>query len=203
MAPASKDKNRSRTMNRSPLLAVLFTVCTTPCQAGAINVVHLGPPEAIRFHISAAGTGQDIELKHGACSGGVILPNEKNATVSRPGSNINDLTLPASEEPRIVVLIIRDGEETWQVIPGKPTEDKWSLRAINLDAKTAVIVTEVGLQEVVPGAKIELPAKSRRDMAIRLADGEPQSYVGDEPCSVVALIHRKGDAWQVLFVPDR
>lgn len=190
-------------MNRFPLLAVLFTVCTTPCQAGAVNVVHLGPPEAIRLRVAAAGTAQDFELNHGACSGGFLLPSDKIATLSRPGSKINDLTLPASEEPRIVVLILRDGEETWQVIPGKPTEDKWSFRAINLAAKTAVIVTDDGPQEVAPDAKLELPARSRRDMTIRLADGEPQSYDGDEPCAVVAFIHRKGDAWQVLFVPDR
>lgn len=189
-------------MNPIPA-AALFLASAAFCAAGVINVVHLGPPDVIRFEVSCAGTSQAFDLAHGGSSGGFVLPENKAATLSLPNRKSKPLELPATGAPQIAVLISVDGGDVWKLIPGKPTVDKWSLRAINLGTKPVVIERKAEPLEIAPGTTVEIPAKDRRDMAVLLKGAEQQAYDGEEPCAVIALIYRKGDAWQVLFVPDR
>lgn len=187
----------------SILAAAFFFASAAFCAAGVINVVHLGSPDVIRFEVSSAGTSQAFDLAHGGSSGGFVLPDNKPATLSLPNRKSKPLELPANGAPQIAVLISVDGGDIWKLIPGKPTVDKWSLRAINLGTEPVVIERETEPLEIAAGTTVEIPTKGKRDMAVRLKGAEQRAYDGEEPCAVIALIYRKGDAWQVLFVPDR
>lgn len=178
----------------------LFLALATSAFAGDINIVQLGPPDTVALEIACAGTKQNVELPHGGSTGLFALP-EKPAVISPTGDDkIPSLNIPATAKTNIAVLSPDEKGYRWTLIPGKPTEEKWSLRAINLAAEPASITTKEGSMEIKPDATQDLPSDR---MSIRFEGGEKFSYDGSEPCAVIAIIYRKDDAWQVLFVPDR
>lgn len=178
----------------------LFLALAAPALAGDLNIVQLGPPEAVALEIACDGTKQNVDLPHGVSTGLFALP-EKPAVISQMNDdNIPPLNIPATAKTNIAVLSPGEKGYRWTLIPGKPTEEKWTLRAINLAAEPASITTKEGSMEIKPDATQDLPSDR---MSIRFEGGEKFSYDGSEPCAVIAIIYRKDDAWQVLFVPDR
>ena len=168
--------------------------------AGDINIVQLGPPDAVALEIACAATKQNVDLPHGGSTGLFALP-EKPAVISQMNDdNIPPLNIPATAKTNIAVLSPGEKGYRWTLIPGKATEEKWTLRAINLATEPATLTTKDGPMEIKPDATQELPANR---ISVRFEGGEKFSYDGSEPCAVIALIYRKDDEWQVLFVPDR
>ena len=190
-------------MNPIVRSAILLAALASTAAAGVFNVVHLGPPDVIRFEIRSGGTSQAFDLAFGATTGRFILPDKESATLSLPNRETKDLAIPATSAPNIAVLISREGKDVWKMIPGKPTPDKWSLRAVNLATEPAVIDLAGKPLEIAAGATVEIPAKNSRDIAVLFKGADKAIYDGKEPSAIVALLYRKDDAWQVLFVPDR
>lgn len=189
----------------NPLLkaTALLAACASSAAAGVINVVQLGPPDVIRFEVKSGGTSQAFDLPHGGTTGRFVLPEKEAAVLSLTNREAKDLTIPATAEPNIAVLTTHDEKDAWKLIPGKPTEDKWALRAVNLSTKPAVIESEGKPLEIAPGATVGIPATSKGDIAVLFSGAVKQAYDGKEPCAIVALLYEKDGTWQVLFVPDR
>lgn len=183
--------------------AALLAAIASTAAAGVFNVVHLGPPDVIRFEIRSGGTSQAFDLAFGAATGRFILPEKEDAVLSLPNREAKDLPIPATSGPNIAVLTRQEEKDAWKMIPGKPTEGKWSLRAVNLGTEQAVIERSGKPLEIASGATVEIPAEGKNAIAVTFKDGEKRSYDGKDPCAIIALIYRKDDAWQVLFVPDR
>lgn len=178
----------------------LFLALAAPAIAGDINIVQLGPPDAVTLEIACAGTKQNVDLPHGGSTGLFALP-EKPAVICPTGDDkIPSLNIPATAKTNIAVLSPGEKGYRWTLIPGNRTEEKWTLRAINLAAEPASLTSKNGLLEIKPDATQDLPANG---ISVRFEGGEKFSYDGSEPCAVVALIYRKDGEWQVLFVPDR
>lgn len=183
--------------------AAMLTAFASTVVAGVFNVIHLGPQDVIRFEIRSGDASQAFDLAFGDSTGRFILPDKESAVLSLPHREAKDLTIPATSAPNIAVLTRHGDKDVWKVIPGKPTQDKWSLRAVNLSPEPAVIERAGKPMEIAAGATVEIPAAGKGDIAISFDNGETASYDGKEPSAVVALLYRKGDAWRVLFVPDR
>lgn len=185
------------------ITSALLAAFASTAAAGVLNVVHLGPPDVIRFEIRSGGTSQAFELGFGGATGRFILPDEKGAVLSAPNRKAADLTIPATSEPNIAVLIRHGDKDAWKLIPGKPTEDEWSLRAVNLATEAVVIEREGKTLEIAAGSTVEIPAAGKGDVAVSFKGGETAAYDGKDPSAIIALLYRKDDVWRVLFVPDR
>jgi hypothetical protein len=183
--------------------AGLFAALASTAAAGVFNVVHLGPPDFIRFEIRSGGTSQAFDLAFGGSTGRFILPEKECAILSLPNRKTKDLAIPASSQQNIAVLTMPEDKEIWKMIPGKPTQDKWSLRVVNIGIEPAVIERAGKPLEIAAGATVEIPASDKDDIAVLFKGGDKKSYDGKEPCAIVALLYRKDDGWQVLFIPDR
>ncbi len=178
----------------------LFLALTASAIAGDLNIVQLGPPDPVSMEISCEGTKQNVDLPHAGSTGLFALP-EKPAQISPKGDDkIPTLKIPATTKTNIAVLSPGEKGYRWTLIPGKRSEEKWTLRAINLASEPARLTANNGPLEIKPDATKDLPANL---ISVSFEGGEKFTYDGSEPCAVVALIYRKDDAWQVLFVPDR
>ncbi len=178
----------------------LFLALAASAFAGDLNIVQLGPPDAVGLEIACDGTKQNVDLPHGGSTGLFVLP-EKPALISpKSDAKIPSLNIPATAKTNIAVLSPAANGYRWTLIPGKRSEEKWTLRAINLAAEPARLTTKNGPLEIKPDATQELPANG---ISVRFEGSEKFSYDGSEPCAVVALIYSKDGKWQVLFVPDR
>lgn len=178
----------------------LFLALAASAIAGDLHIVQLGPPDAVALEIACAGTKQNVDLPHGGSTGLFALP-EKPAVISpKSDAKIPSLNIPATAKTNIAVLSPGEKGYRWTLIPGNRTEEKWTLRAINLAAEPASLTTKNGLLEIKPDATQDLPANG---ISVRFEGGGKFSYDDSEPCAVVALIYRKDGEWQVLFVPDR
>jgi hypothetical protein len=168
--------------------------------AGDLNIVQLGSPDAVGLEIACGGVKQNVDLPHGGSTGLFALPEKPAVLIPTSDDKIPSLKIAATAETQIAVLSSDEKGYRWTLIPGKPTEEKWTLRAVNLAAEPAKLAGKDGSLEIKPEATQDLPENS---MSVRFEGGEKFSYDGSEPCAVVALIYRKDGEWQVLFVPDR
>ncbi len=190
-------------MNPLRKATALLAAFASSAAAGALNVVQLGPPDVIRFEVKSGGISQQFDLPHGGSTGRFVLPEKEAATLSLPNREAKNLNIPATAEPNIAVLTMEGEKDIWKLIPGKPTKDKWALRAVNLSAKPAVIEGSGKPLEIPAGATVEIPTAGKADISILIIGSQKHSYDGKEPCAIVALIYEKDSIWQVLFVPDR
>ncbi len=178
----------------------LYLTLAVSALAGDLNIVQLGLPDPVGLQISCAGTKQNVELPHGGTTGNFVLP-EKPALISSTGDDkIPSLKIPATAEINIAVLSPRTKGFRWTLIPGKPIEGSWTLRAFNLSTEPAKLTGMDGSLEIQPDATADLPTDG---MSVCFEGGKFFSYDGSEPCAIIALIYRKDGEWQVLFVPDR
>ena len=178
----------------------LYLTLAVSALAGDLNIVQLGLPDPVGLQISCAGTKQNVELPHGGTTGNFVLP-EKPALISSTGDDkIPSLKIPATAEINIAVLSPRTKGFRWTLIPGKPIEGSWTLRAFNLSTEPAKLTGMDGSLEIQPDATADLPTDG---MSVCFEGGKIFSYDGSEPCAIIALIYRKDGEWQVLFVPDR
>ena len=178
----------------------LYLTLAVSALAGDLNIVQLGLPDPVGLQISCAGTKQNVELPHGGTTGNFVLP-EKPALISSTGDDkIPSLKIPATAEINIAVLSPRTKGFRWTLIPGKPIEGRWTLRAFNLSTEPAKLTGMDGSLEIQPDATADLPTDG---MSVCFEGGKFFSYDGSEPCAIIALIYRKDGEWQVLFVPDR
>lgn len=181
------------------LLSAMLAATT---MAGELNIVHLGPPEVIQILITCDGTKQEVALGHGDTTGQFVLP-EKKATIRLPGTELPELVIPASREPKIAVLSTGIKGYRWLLMEGKPTDAKWALRAVNLTGEIATLSRDEELIELKPDSPTELFVTGKSDVSVTIKGGDEFTYKGSEPCALVALIYRGQDGLQVLFVTDR
>lgn len=170
--------------------------------AGELNIVHLGPPDEVLIEITCDGAKQEVDLPHGGMTGQFILP-EKEATIRLPGTDMPQLKIPANAIPHIAILSTATEGYRWLLIPGKPTNAKWAMRAINLTRETITLAQDEAPLEITPDSPTAIPVAGKAGMSVKIKDGDEFTYQGSEPSAVLALIHRKDDALHVLFVPDR
>ncbi len=170
--------------------------------AGEVNIVQLGPPDVIRLEIACDGINQPIDLRFGGTTGGFVLP-EKDAVITIPNQGIPALKIPATASPNIAVLSPGPEGYRWTVIPGKPTDEKWAMRVVNLSAESAKLTREGDPLEIKPDDVTTIAVEDKTGMSVAIEGGKKFTYDGREPCAVVALIYQKEGEWQVLFVPDR
>jgi len=182
-------------------LLLLAAISATPLFAGELNIVHLGPPEHVRVKIACDGTEQEVELAHGGTTGQFILP-EKEATIRLPGTQMPELRIPGNTAKHVAILRPAAEGFRWLLIDGKPTNEKWSMRVINLTGEAIVIARDEERLEVMPDTPTVIPVAAKKDVAIQIVDGVESTYQGSEPSAVLALVHRKGDGLDVLFVVD-
>jgi hypothetical protein len=190
-------------MNAILRSAALFAAFASIAAAGVINVVHLGPPDVIRFEMKSGGASQAFDLAFGRSTGRFILPEKEDAVLSLPNREVKDLTIPATTEPFIAVLTTVNDKDAWKLIPGKPTQGKWSLRIVNLGTKPAVIERASLPLEIAAGAIVKIPVEAKGDVAVHFKGSEKNAYDGKELSAIVAFLYEKDGSWQVLFVPDR
>ena len=180
----------------------LIAALTTTAIAGDINVVQLGPPDVTRLEIACGGATQTVDLRYGGTTGRFALP-EKEAQISLPNLEIPSLTVAASTAPNIAVLSPAEKGYRWTLIPGKPTDEKWAMRVINLSLENVKLTQAGDPLEIEPDATSDLAVKGKGGMSISIEGGEKFSYDGSEPCAVLAIIYGKEGERKVLFVPDR
>lgn len=190
-------------MNPILISSALLAAIATSATAGVINVIQLGSPDVIRFEVKCGAVSQPFDLAYGDSTGRFVLPETEAAVLSLPNRETKSLTIPATKQPHIAVLTVEGDKDVWKLIPGKPTDDKWSLRAINITPEAAVFESAGKPLEIAAGATVAIPVTQKEDITLKPKDGEMHAYDGREPCAVVALLFRKDGAWQVLFVPDR
>jgi hypothetical protein len=196
-------ETRRKTMNPILRSSALLAAIASAATAGVINVIQLGSPDVVRFEVKCGDVSQPFELAHGGSTGRFVLPETEAAVLSLPNRETKSLSIPATKQPHIAVLTVEGDKDVWKLIPGKPTDDKWSLRAINISSEAAVFEKTGKPLEIAAGATVGIPVAEKEDIALQPKGGEMRAYDGREPCAVVALLYRKEGAWQVLFVPDR
>ena len=184
---------------RAFLISIALTAAAV---AGNLNLVHLGPPDEVRIEISCDGKTQEIPLPHGAATGQFILP-EKEATIRLPGTDLPSLTIPATPAPQIAILTTAAEGYRWLLIPGKPAGENWAMRAINLTPEPVTLQRGETPIELAPDAPTDIPVAGKNEMTVKPGSDPEFTYDASEPSAVLALIHRKGEAIHVLFVPDR
>lgn len=180
-------------------LSALFL---TSAVAGELNIIHLGPPEVIQLEISCDGTTQKMDLPHGGMTGKFILPNE-DSTIRVSESEIPILTVEATANSHLAVLSKAAEGYRWSLLSGKPTNNKWALRTINLTDKPIILDRDDEALEIAPDSPTDLNTTGKSGMSVKIKGGESFTYKGSEPCAVVAIIYHKDDSFQVLFVTDR
>lgn len=178
----------------------LFLALTASAIAGDLNIVQLGLPDPVGLEISCEGTKQKVKLPHGGTTGNFVLPEKPTLISSTGDDKIPSLKIPATAEINIAVLSPCTKGFRWTLIPGKPIEGSWTLRAFNLSTEPAKLTGMDGSLEIQPDATADLPTDG---MSVCFEGGKIFSYDGSEPCAIIALIYRKDGEWQVLFVPDR
>jgi len=186
------------------LLITAFTGITSSLGllAGSINVVHVGPADVLKFEVSAGEASLDFTLAHGANTGSFVLP-DKPATIKGFTEDVPTLDLPASENPRVAVLAPSEKGFKWHVIEGKPTDEKWAFRIINLSTEPASVMSGKEPLEIPAGGETAVAVTGKSQIHIKITDAVDLSYKGNEPSGVIAFVYRKGEDWEAVFIPDR
>lgn len=189
---------------KATLLTSLFCLASaTGLLAGSINVVHLGPPDVLKFKVSAGDASQDFTLAHGANTGAFILPDEKPSRLEGFGEKIPSLEIPASEKPRIAVLAPSEEGFKWHLLEAKPEPEKWAFRMVNLSEFPANVVFRKDLVEIPAGGETAVDVTGKSQISVRIPNTVNLTYEGKEPCAVVALIYRSDGEWKATLIPDR
>ncbi len=168
---------------------------------GEINIVQLGPADEVRIEVSCGEARQVVALSHGGATGPFILPEEE-ASIRLSDLDVPALVIPGGKEPHIAILAqAEEGADSgyrWILIPAKPNHEKWAMRAINLTKEAITIEEDGGTIELQPDAPTDIPVTRKP----RITLGDSFTYQGNEPCAVIALIHRINGEWNVLFIPE-
>ncbi|MEP2776771.1 MAG: hypothetical protein ABJQ29_11285 [Luteolibacter sp.] len=170
--------------------------------AGGINVVHAGPGDVVKFEVTAGDASMDFTLAAGANSGSFILP-EEDATIKGFHEGIPDLEVPASEDPRIAILLPSGEGFAWHLVEAKPTDDKWAFRILNVSSEMANVVTNKELIEIPAGKEKAVEVSGKAQINLKIPSTVNLTYDGSEPTGVVAFVYREDDEWKAIFLPDR
>lgn len=189
-------------MRTAIFTTLLAAAACAKLSAGSINVVHVGPPDPLKFQVSANGATQEFTLAHGATTGSFVLPNAPS-TIKGYIESVPSLKIPAADEPRIAVLTPSEDGFKWHLVQAKPEPDKWAFRIINLSSlPVGILGGNEPLEIPAQGEKaIEVTGKSK--IRVNIPDSIDVAYDGSEPCAVVAFVYREGEKWKAVFVPER
>ncbi len=189
-------------MKKPLIIALLGFVSVTTLSAGAINVVHAGPKDVMKFEVTAGDATMDFTLAHGSDSGSFVLPDKK-ATIKGFLKGIPELEVPPSKNPRFAILAPSGTGYAWHLLDGKPSEDEWTFRIVNLSTDPANVNSANGLIEIPAGGEKALEVSAKAQISFKMPDTVDFSYDGSEPCGVVAFVYRDDDEWKAFFLPDR
>jgi hypothetical protein len=187
----------------NPLKFLLGLLCITcPCVAGNLNVVHLGPPNELKFQIKSGTADQEFTLSPQSCTGIFALPPNKSI-LKTIGGDTPALKVEANQKGRIAVLH-PDGEAfKWTLHESKPSEGRTTLRLINLTSEAVTVVQ--GSTKIPLKAKGDTVVEKVTKTPIRLGfenGGKVPPYEQDEPSAVIGFVYRSGGVLSIFYLND-
>jgi hypothetical protein len=182
------------------LLAIFFV--HSPCFAGNLNVVHLGPHKEIKLEIKAGGLTQEFSLSPQNATGIFALPN-KVAVLRILDDATPSFKIAAQDTGQIAVLHPSGESFKWSIYDSAPTEGKTTLRLINLMEEEVVV--SLGENKIPLKGKAVLPVEKVTKAPIRLSfqNGEkPAPHEQEEPSAVIGFVYKSGMAWKIFYIND-
>lgn len=188
-------------MKTPTVIPFLLTIAAGHLLAGNLNVINLSDASPLGLILSAKDGNKALTVESKTSSGPFKLGDDP-VVLKTLANEPSDLEIPASQDPRIAILYPAGETAKWKLLPSKATEEKWSLRVVNLMGVPVVFSysgNEISLEN---DREIEIKVADKRSVGLSLSAGGFQAYPHREPCAVIAFLTKEGDKTIVTFVPD-
>lgn len=187
---------------KSLLLTALCVASIASLRAGNINIISCVPEKSVEVTLSLGDVSQSFRLECGQSSGRFVL-EEKSVTIR--ASIWGDDTSTKEFKGEAGLLLIYNSAEGLAVklVESEPTQETFSLRVLNLDAKTVDFVSSGVAVSLAPGKPMALECGEHPTFRLDFEGQEKADrFEVEEPAAVLAIVIGDGGKWHVLWVVD-